>query len=135
METTVQPHRPRTLIVDNSPIFLRCLQRLLDVQGIVQVVGTVSDGRTAIDMALKLAPELVLMDLLMPDLDGLQTTMLLRQQVPDSRIIIMTATENSSLSSYCRAHGAHGFVSKHHVINTLGTEIRRIFPPRPGQQN
>jgi len=132
MVTTSLSHRPRTLIVDNSPIFLRSLQRLLDVQGIVQVVGTVADGRTAIDLARELDPELVLIDLMMPGLDGLQTTMLLRQQHPDSRIIIMTATENNSLATFCRTRGAHGFVSKHQMINTLGAEIRRIFPPLLG---
>jgi DNA-binding NarL/FixJ family response regulator len=128
MKTEFQLHPLRTLIVDNSELFLTCLQRLLKVQGVVQVVGTAADGREAVEMAGKLTPDLVLMDLHMPGMDGLQATMLLRQQVPGSRIIIMTANETGSMASFCRDHGAHGFVSKYQMLNALPTEIERIFP-------
>jgi len=68
------------------------------------------------------------MDLHMPGLDGLQATHLLRQQAPHSRIIIMTANETGSIATYCTTHGAHGFVSKYHMMHALEAEIQRIFP-------
>lgn len=128
MNLELQSHLLRTLIVDNSETFLTCLQRILTIQGVVQVVGTAADGLEALEKAGKLTPDLVLMDLHMPGLDGLQATLLLRQQAPNSRIIIMTANETGAIASHCLAHGAHGFVSKYQMMSTLRTEIQRLFP-------
>lgn len=125
-------HIPRTLIVDDSALFLSCLNRLLKIQGIAQVVGTANDGHQAIEMAGKLRPDLVLMDLHMPGLDGMETAQQLREQVPESRIIIMTADGSGKMATHCRSHGIHGFVSKHNLLNALDSEIRRIFP-RPSR--
>lgn len=128
MKKELHPYPLRTLIVDNSLIFLTCLHRLLNMQGLIQVVGTASDGREAVEKAGLLTPDLVLMDLHMPGMHGLQATRLLRQQVPHSRIIIMTAAETGSIATYCLAHGAHGFVSKDKMLTTLSPEIQRLFP-------
>jgi len=118
----------RTLLVDNSETFLTCLQRILSIQGVVKVVGTAADGLEALEKAEQLSPDLVLMDLHMPGLDGLQATLLLRSRAPNSRIIIMTANETGPIATHCMTHGAHGFVSKYHMMHTLEAEIQRIFP-------
>lgn len=121
------PRPLRTLIVDDSDLFLTSLNRLLNVQGGIEVVGTAPNGREALVVANKLHPDLVLMDLHMPVMDGLQATQLLHQQVPHSRIIIMTVDESGFLLTICRDHGAHGFISKHNMVKSLMTEIRRVF--------
>lgn len=128
MNIELQSTPLRALIVDNSETFLTCLQRILTVQGVVQVVGTAADGREAVEKASQLTPDLVLMDLHMPELDGIQATLLLREQAPNSRVIIMTANETGSIAAYCLANGAHGFVSKYQMINNLRAEIHRLFP-------
>jgi len=128
METRIPTYSPRTLIVDDSEIFLTTLSRILTLQGVVDVVGTATGGREALEKASTLTPDLVLIDLNMPGLDGLQTTLLLRQKSPNSRVIIMTAASTASLADYYQAHGAHGFVSKYQLINTLANEIQRVFP-------
>ena len=128
----------RTLIVDDSSIFLTCLTCLLQLQKTIQVVGTAADGREALDKARQLIPDLVLLDLHMPVMDGFQTASQLRQQVPHSRIIIMTVDEAASLATACLTHGAHGFVTKSKVINTLMDEIQHVFTaalPREDRRN
>ncbi len=134
METRIPTYSPRTLIVDDSETFLTTLNRILTIQGVVDVVGTATGGLEAVEKAGLLTPDLVLLDLNMPSLDGLQTTMLLRQQAPDSRVIIMTAIETATLSAFCQTHGAHGFVSKHEMLSTLSVEIQRLFPAVPVAQ-
>ena len=128
MKTRIQTYSPRTLIVDDSETFLTTSHRILTIQGVVDVVGTATGGREALEKASTLTPDLVLMDLNMPGLDGLQTTLLLRQRIPNSRVIIMTAVETATLSAFCQTHGAHGFVSKHEMLSTLSVEIQRLFP-------
>ena len=117
----------RILIADDSTLFLTCLHRLLDAQTLVQVVGTAANGREAIHQADALAPDLVLMDLDMPGMDGLQATTLLRRRQPNTRIILMTLDETVKARAAARAHGAHGFVGKSRMVGDLMTEIKRVF--------
>jgi DNA-binding NarL/FixJ family response regulator len=93
----------------------------------IQVVGTAVNGREALAKAVQLIPDLVLLDLHMPVMDGFQTLPLLRQQVPHSRIIIMTVDEAASLAKACLTQGAHGFITKSKVIQTLMDEIQHVF--------
>ena len=117
----------RTLIVDDSKLFLTCVRRLLDTQELIQVVGTAANGREAVHQADVLLPDLVLMDLDMPGMNGLEATEILRLRLPNARIIIMTLDETVKNKAAARAHGAHGFVGKPHMIRTLTAEIRRVF--------
>jgi DNA-binding NarL/FixJ family response regulator len=117
----------RTLIVDDSPLLLSCLRQFLDGQALVHVVGTATNGIEALHKAESLTPDLVLMDLHMPRMDGLQATTRLRSRLPNTRIIIMTLDETVSARASARKHGAHGFVGKTHMPRTLTPEIRRVF--------
>jgi DNA-binding NarL/FixJ family response regulator len=121
------PSPVRTLIVDDSHVILTCLREFLDTQAHIQVVGTAADGIEALDRAAVLTPDLVLMDLRMPLMDGLQATVLLRQRLPDTRIIIMTMDETTVASAAARVHGAHGFVGKARLHSALMAEIRLVF--------
>jgi len=122
-------HPLRTLIVDDSTLFLTCVRRLLDTQALIQVVGTAANGHEAVHQADVLLPDLVLMDLDMPGMNGLEATVLLRGRLPNTRIIIMTLDETVKTKAAASAHGAHGFVGKPHMIRTLMAEIRRVFRP------
>ena len=117
----------RTLIVDDSTLLLSCCRRLLDAQALVQVVGTAANGSEALHKADMLTPDLVLMDLRMPCMDGLQATALLRRRLPNTRIIIMTLDDTVEAKAAARANGAHGFVGKTRILDDLMTEIRRVF--------
>ena len=121
----------RTLLVDDSAIFVSHLRQFLDGQSLIQVMDTASDGREAVNKAEALAPDLVLMDLHMPGMDGLQATAQLRHRLPNTRIIIMTLDETMPAQIAARAHGAHGFVDKTQMARTLMTEIQRVFELNP----
>jgi DNA-binding NarL/FixJ family response regulator len=81
----------RVLIADDHALFRDGLRSLLESRG-VQVVGEARDGREAVDHARRLSPDIVLMDLHMPALDGLAATRLISAQAPDVKVIMLTAS-------------------------------------------
>src|SRR6187431_3371167 len=103
--------QPRVLIVDDHPLTRDALATLLAGNDF-DVVGQASDGQEAIDVAAKLRPQLVLLDLSMPGLDGLSALPGLRAAVPDAEVIVLTAsgTEENLLAAI-RA-GAAGYLLK-----------------------
>src|SRR5688500_11910651 len=103
--------RPRVLIVDDHPLTRDALATLLAGNDF-EVVGQASDGKEAIELAGRLRPQLVLLDLSMPGLDGLSALPGLRQAVPDAEVIVLTAsgTEDNLLAAI-RA-GAAGYLLK-----------------------
>jgi DNA-binding NarL/FixJ family response regulator len=132
------PHPLRTLLVDDSVMFLEDLCAYLMTEPLFQVVGTALDGTEALHMVDLLEPDLVIMDLLMPFMDGLQTTVILRRRVPNMRIIIMTREDAATAKVKSRAYGAHGFIRKPGITDGLITEVRQAFHSdtrerRPGQ--
>ena len=103
--------RPRVLIVDDHPLTREALATLLAGNDF-DVVGQASDGQEAIELAGRLRPQLVLLDLSMPGLDGLSALPGLRDAVPDAEVIVLTAsgTEDNLLAAI-RA-GAAGYLLK-----------------------
>jgi len=129
-------HPFRTMIVDDSAIIVICLREYLDTQEAVQVVDTADNGSEAVRKAVLLKPDLVLMDVNMPCLNGLQATDLLRQRLPNTRIILMTLDETDATRALAHAHGAHGFIAKERLANDLMTEIHRVCQlPNIGSEN
>jgi DNA-binding NarL/FixJ family response regulator len=122
-------HPLRTLVVDDSAVFLQGLCAYFKTQPLFQVVGTAMDGGEALHMAELLGPDLVLMDLRMPVVDGLQATAILRHRVPNLRIVIMTMEDSAAAEADARAHGAHGFIWKPRIMHDLIAELRRAFCP------
>jgi DNA-binding NarL/FixJ family response regulator len=101
----------RTLIVDDHPLTRDALAALLAAHGF-DVVGEAGDGREAIDRATELQPDLVLLDLTMPELDGLQALPLVRAAAPDAEVVVLTASEGEeNLLAAVRA-GAAGYLLK-----------------------
>jgi len=123
------PHPLRTLVVDDSVMFMEGLCAYLMSEPLFQVVGTVLDGSDALHMAELLEPDLVFMDLHMPRMDGLQATAILRRHMPNMKIIIMTRELAATAEVKSRAHGAHGFIRKLGITDGLMTEVRRVFQP------
>jgi DNA-binding NarL/FixJ family response regulator len=121
------PHPLRTLVVDDSVKFLEVLCAYIKTKPLFQVVGTAVGGEEALHMAAFLGPDLVLMDMHMPVMGGLQATEILRRGVPNIRIIIMTLEDSATAEAEARAHGADGFVGKPRITKDLLTEVRRVF--------
>jgi DNA-binding NarL/FixJ family response regulator len=122
----------RTLVVDDSAVLLENLCLYLKAKPLFQVFATAADGSEALRLAKLHEPDLVLMDLNMPVLDGLQATAILCRYLPNLRIIIMTADDSAQAKAAALAHGAHGFIRKEAIMNDLilMAEVRRVFHAR-----
>lgn len=101
----------KTLLVDDHPLFLDGLKNLLTLRGI-EVVGTARDGVEALEQARTLHPEIILMDIRMPELDGLAATRLIKAEMPDIKIVMLTMSgEDQDLFEAIKC-GACGYLLK-----------------------
>ena len=99
------------LIADDHGLFRDGIRSLLEARGI-DVVGEARNGREAVDLALRLRPDVVLMDLAMPELTGLEATRLLSAQAPDTRVVVVTASEDDANLFEAIKSGAQGYIFK-----------------------
>ncbi|MCE8511079.1 response regulator transcription factor [Ruegeria pomeroyi] len=102
----------RVLIVDDHPMVAEGIQAILESYDDIQVIGTVGDGREAVGRALALLPDVILMDLNMPGLGGLGATEIILEQMPDTRILILSMHDSPEYISTALSHGAMGYVLK-----------------------
>jgi DNA-binding NarL/FixJ family response regulator len=115
----------RVLIADDHAIVRKGISALLATESGIEVVGMVQDGQEAVDAAQRLRPDLVLMDLAMPRVDGLTATRCIRSQQPSVRILALaTFSDESRLLSAIRA-GAHGYLLKDSKPEELVRAIRK----------
>jgi two-component system nitrate/nitrite response regulator NarL len=126
----VEPNnrRIRVLIADDSPTALLSVCKYLEFEGIFEIIGTASDGLNLLHRAKRLRPDLVLTDLSMPRMSGLQATLELRKAFPEMRILIFTEMSGLSLREECLQCGSDGFVEKSQMPEKLMQEVRRLFP-------
>ncbi len=103
--------RVRILVVDDHQMLREALVGMLEVSGF-EVVGAVADGADATSLAVELAPDLVLMDLSMPVLNGLDATRLLREVVPQVAVVMFSAFDSPELKRRAFAAGAVAFLPK-----------------------
>jgi len=118
----------RVLVADDSATALACICKYLEFEQMFEIVATASDGLQLVQKAGRLRPELVLADLSMPRLNGLEAATELRRLYPDLRIIIITQLSGLSLREECVRCGADGFVEKSQMPEKLMEEVRRLFP-------
>lgn len=117
----------RTLVVDDSRIALQAMCSLLETLEFVQIIGTAGNGELALEKAQALSPDLILMDLEMAGMNGLEAASRLRELVPETLVIVVTVHDNPEVKQACRAAGAVGFVPKSRVHLDLAGEILRLF--------
>ncbi len=101
----------RVLVVDDHPLFRDGLRSLLEVRG-VEVVGEARTGAEALTEAKRLRPDVVLMDLSMPEMNGLAATRLLSAEMPDVKVVILTASEDDADLFEAIKSGAQGYLFK-----------------------
>jgi pilus assembly protein CpaE len=116
----------RVLIVDDIPSTLENLQKLLSFEDDIEVCGTAADGKKAIDETRRLQPDVVLMDVNMPVLDGIQATEVLAQEVPGSPVIIMSVQGERDYLRRAMQAGAREFLIKPFSGDELIASIRRV---------
>ena len=103
--------RVRVLVADDHQALLEALVELLDLLGF-EVVGAAGDGVDAVALAEELGPDVVLMDLSMPVLNGLDATRLLREDLPDTPVVVFSAFHNAELKRQALAAGAVAYLAK-----------------------
>jgi two-component system NarL family response regulator len=101
----------RVLLADDHPLFLDGLKNLLTLRG-MEVVGTARDGIDVLEKARALKPEVILMDIQMPHLDGLAATRVLKAEQPDIRVVMLTMSENEEDLFEAIKCGACGYILK-----------------------
>jgi two-component system, NarL family, nitrate/nitrite response regulator NarL len=117
----------RTLVVDDSTAALHSICGFLKLQPNIDIVGTASDGREGLASARALHPDLVLIDVQMPVMNGIDATAQLRQDLPATRIIMVTVHDTPEVRQACRESGADGFIAKEDLDRELPPLLEQIF--------
>ncbi len=114
------------LLVDDHKDMRTELRKILDVTSDIQVVGEAADGKQAVEMAKKHRPSVVVMDIAMPKLNGLEATRLIRQGLPDTKVLICSAHSDEGYVERAMAVGAAGYINKLTVAEVLVTATREV---------
>ena len=117
----------KVLIVDDISSTLDNLQKLLSFEPDIQVVGTAANGKEGVEQAKKLVPDIVLMDVNMPIMDGIQATETLAQEAPNSPVIIMSVQGERDYLRRAMQSGAREFLIKPFSGDELIASIRRVY--------
>lgn len=114
------------LIADDHSLMRMGLKAMLDVQGDMKVVGEASNGREAVRLAGELAPDIVIMDLMMPELDGAEAVQRIVSAKSDAKIVILTSFDGSAALLRAIQHGARGVQMKEDSEERLVDIVRRV---------
>ena len=117
----------RVLLVDDFAAFRKFTVLTLDVSPDIEVVGEAATGAEAVSAAELLEPDLVLLDISLPDINGFKVASRIRQVSPDSRIIFVTANDSRMIARAALSDGAMGFVSKQNAVDELLPAIRAVM--------
>jgi DNA-binding NarL/FixJ family response regulator len=123
--TSSEKRLPRVVLADDHPYVLRAFARLL--RACSDVVAAVSTGSHAVDAAIRLRPDILIVDLTMADLDGLEVCRRVKQAAPETDVVIVTAFDDSPVQAVAMQDGATAFVPKHEAAEKLLATVQRIF--------
>jgi DNA-binding NarL/FixJ family response regulator len=102
----------RLLLIDDFPLVREGIAAALATDPAFEIVGQAGDGRTGLELARELRPDVVLLDLQMPDMGGIMVLDALREQVPGTRVLVLTASENPESLLAAIGAGATGYLTK-----------------------
>ena len=117
----------KVLLVDDSEQFLQSATAFLFQCPSVEVIGTATSGKDAIKKVQELRPDLVLMDIAMPQMNGIEATRCIKGQAEAPKIIILTLHDNAEYRSAAKDAGADGFVRKSNLLTHLLPMIDALF--------
>jgi DNA-binding NarL/FixJ family response regulator len=116
----------RLLIVDDEPLFVEMVEVMLGAEPGIEIVGTASDGEEGVRLAAKLAPDVIIMDISMPVMNGIDATREIREANPGASILILTGGSTVTEIDDARTAGAGGYLTKDRIANELVDEIRGL---------
>ena len=117
----------RIILADDHNIMREGLRSILENELRMQVVGQADDGRTAVELAKKLKPDIIIMDISMPELNGLEATRLIVQDVPGVKVIALSMHSDKRYVSEMLNAGASGYLLKHSAMDELSQAIQTVL--------
>ena len=114
----------RVLVVDDQQLIRDGIASMLDIQSGLSVIGTAKNGQDAIDQAMKLNPDVILMDIHMPVLDGIAATEKLRRELPDTQIVMLTTFDDDAYIIRSLQAGACGYLLKDIPVHDLAQAVQ-----------
>lgn len=121
------PDPIRVLLVDDQPLFRRAIAALVDGQTDLAVVGQAGDGLAAVEQAHALRPDIVVMDVEMPVMNGVDAARLLVEQLPGTRVVMLTVSEDDAFFRAAIDAGVHGYLLKNLHPEDLFDQIRAVM--------
>jgi DNA-binding NarL/FixJ family response regulator len=124
-----RPRKPkplRVLIADDHRLFAEALEAILASDERIEVVGQAGDGGEAVELARKLVPDVVLMDVSMPVLDGFEATREIRAESDDTHVVMLTGSNSRDDVDRSREAGASGYVTKDRIASELVAAIVEV---------
>ena len=121
--------RPTLLIADDHAMFVEVLKCFLERNYVV--IGAVTDGRSLITQAVQLKPDMIIVDIGMPLLNGWDAARRIREQLPNVRLVFLTMQDNAHLAAAALELGNAGFVLKHAAASELVIAIEQVWQGKP----
>ena len=119
----------RVLIADDHRLFAEALEAILAADERIEVVGQAGDGSEAVELARTLGPDIVLMDVGMPVLDGFEATREIRAASEDTHVLMLTGSNSRADVDRSREAGASGYVTKDRIASELVAAIVEVARP------
>ena len=116
----------RVLIADDQELIRQSLSFVLDAQADIEMVGIASNGREAIELVRKEKPDVVLMDIRMPEVDGVECTRLIKSAYPQIKVIILTTFDDDEYVFGALRYGASGYLLKGVSVKELADAVREV---------
>jgi len=121
----------RILVADDHALIRRGIRGMLQDQRGWRVVGEAGNGREAVEQATRLKPDVAILDVTMPELDGLEATLQLQQASPDTKVLILTMHESKQMVRRVLEAGASGYVLKSDFPRTLVEAVKNLSREKP----
>ena len=117
----------KILIADDQELIRDSLKIILDMNSDIKVVGVAENGRKVLDLIRKNLPDIILMDIRMPELDGVQCTKAVKEKFPDVKIIILTTFDDDEYVFYALKYGASGYLLKGCSVQELTSAVHTVM--------
>jgi DNA-binding NarL/FixJ family response regulator len=124
----------RVLLVDDDPVFRELLAFVLGADVGAEIVGSAADGAKGVQLADELRPDIVVMDLLMPRMNGFEATKRIAATVPDARVLVVSSSTDPKDVERAGKAGAAGYLPKDRAVAELPGEVGRLRPAKHGSK-
>jgi DNA-binding NarL/FixJ family response regulator len=121
----------RVLVADDHEVVLEGVRALIERQPDLEVCGLAANGREAVELAQKTKPDVVVLDMTMPELDGLDVIRLIKKKLPDTEVVVFSAHSSEEMVEEVFDAGAKSYIEKSQASQDLVTAIRSLAEHKP----